>query len=157
MPFGICSAQEVFQKKMDRIFEGLPGVHIIVDEILVAGSTMEEHDERLRATLVTARESGIKFNPKKTQRCSTEVKLFGEMFTKDGLKPDPQKLAAVEKMSSPKCKKELECQLGMFTYLAQYSHNFSQKTASLRELCNKKIENGYGVRSTRKRLLRTRR
>ena len=95
MPFGICSAQELFQKKMDRIFEALSGVHIIVDDILVAGSTVEEHDDRLRATLATARKNGIKFNPKKKQRCSTEVKFFGEMLTKDGLKPDPEKVAAV--------------------------------------------------------------
>ena len=140
MPFGICSAQEVFQKKMDRIFEGLSGVQIIVDDILVAGSTVEEHDGRLRATLATARKNGIKFNPKKIQRCSTEVKFFGEMLTKDGLKPDPEKVAAVEKMSSPKSRKELECQLGMFTYLSQYSHHISQRTACLRELCKEDRE-----------------
>ena len=113
MPFGIWSAQEVFQKKLDSIFEGLPGVHIIVDDILVAGSTVEEHDDRLRATLATARKNRIKFNPKKIQRCSTEVKFFGEMLRKDGLKADPEKVAAVEKMSSPKSRKDLECQLGM--------------------------------------------
>ena len=82
MPFPLFSAQEVFQKRMDRIFEGLRGVHIIVDDILVAGSTVEQHDERLRAALVTARKNGIKFNQKKIQRCSTEVKFFGEMLTK---------------------------------------------------------------------------
>ena len=132
MPFGICSAQEVFQKKMDRIFEGLPGVHIIVDDILVAGSTVEEHDGRLRATLATARKNGIKFNPKKIQRCSTEVKFVGEMLTKDGLKLDPEKVAAVEKMSSPKSREELECQLGMFTYLSQYSPHLSERRAMQR-------------------------
>ena len=137
---GICVAQELFQKKMDRIFEGLPGVHIIVDDILVAGSTVEEHDDRLRVTLATARKKGIKFNPKKIQRCSTEVKFFGEMLTKDGLKPDPEKVAAVEKMSSPKSRKELECQLGMFTYLCQYSPHLSERTTCLRELCKENRE-----------------
>ena len=125
---------------MDRIFEGLPGVHIIVDDISVAGSTVEQHDGRLRATLVTARKNGIKFNPKKIQRCSTEVKFFGEMLTKDEIKPDPEKVAAAEKMSSSKSKKELECQLGMFTYLSKYSPRLSQKTASLRELCKEDRE-----------------
>ena len=62
------------------------------------------------------------------------MKFFAEMLTKDGLKPDPEKVAAVEKMSSPKSRKELECQLGMFTYLSQYSPHLSQRTAYLREL-----------------------
>ena len=62
------------------------------------------------------------------------------MLTKDGLKPDPEKVAAVEKMSSPKSRKELECQLGMFTYLSQYSPNLSQRTACLKELCKEDRE-----------------
>ena len=62
------------------------------------------------------------------------MKFFGEMLRKDGLKPDPEKVVAVEKMSSPKSRKELECQLGMFTYLSQYSPHLSQRTAGLREL-----------------------
>ena len=49
MPFGICSAQEVFQKRMDRVFGELRGVHVIVDDILVTGSTIEEHDKRVYA------------------------------------------------------------------------------------------------------------
>ena len=153
--FGICSAHEVFQKKMDRIFEGLPVVHFIVDDILVAGSTVEEHDDRLRATLATARKNGIKFNTKKMQRRSTEVEFFGEMLTKDRLKPDQEKVAAAEKLSSPKNRKELECQLGMFTYLSQYSPHLSQRTACLREPCKEDRE-WIGVRSTRKRLHRSR-
>ena len=64
MPLGICSAQEVFQKKMDRIFEGLPGVHIIVDGILVVGSTVEEHDDRLRVTFAIARKKRNEILPK---------------------------------------------------------------------------------------------
>ena len=85
---------------MDGIFGGIPGVHIIVDDILVAGSTIQEHDERLRATLVRAKENGIKFNPRKLQRCSNQVKFFGELLTKDGLKPDPEKVAAVKEMKT---------------------------------------------------------
>ena len=66
-PFGICLAQEVLKKKkrMDRVFGELPGVHVIVDYILVTGSTIEEHNKRLRSTLMTARENGVKFNPRK--------------------------------------------------------------------------------------------
>ena len=77
--------------------------------------------------------NGIKFNPKKIQRCSTEVKFFGEMLTKDGIKPDPEKLAAVE-MSSQRAKKSSNVSLACLR-MSQYSPHLSQKTASLRELC----------------------
>ncbi|XP_035679930.1 uncharacterized protein K02A2.6-like [Branchiostoma floridae] len=38
LPFGVHSAQEVFQKKMDSIFGGLEGVEVIVDDVLVHAS-----------------------------------------------------------------------------------------------------------------------
>ena len=67
MAFGICSAQEVFQKMMDSIFGELPGVHVIVDDILVTGSTIE-HDEKLRLTLTTARQNGGKIQSKEASK-----------------------------------------------------------------------------------------
>ncbi|KAK2701286.1 hypothetical protein QYM36_020052 [Artemia franciscana] len=34
-PFGLVSAQDKFQHQMDEIFEGLEGIHILIDDILV--------------------------------------------------------------------------------------------------------------------------
>ena len=36
MPFGIKSASEVFQKKNEQAFSGIPGVHIVADDIIIA-------------------------------------------------------------------------------------------------------------------------
>lgn len=44
MPFGIRSAQDEFQRKIDEIYEGLQDVTTLVDDILVYGKTREEHD-----------------------------------------------------------------------------------------------------------------
>jgi hypothetical protein len=66
----------------------------------LSGSTREDHDERLRAALTAARRNGVKFNPNKIQKCSSEIKLFGELITKDGLMPDPSKVATVGNMTS---------------------------------------------------------
>ena len=63
----------------------------------LSGSTREDHDKRLRAALTAAR----KFNSNKIQKCSSEVKLFGELITKDGQKPDPSKVAAIGNITSP--------------------------------------------------------
>ena len=51
MPFGIKSAQEVFQKRISQVFGDLPGVETNIDDILVWGTTKAEHDERLKAVL----------------------------------------------------------------------------------------------------------
>ena len=51
MPFGLKSAAEVFQKKNEAVFEGIVGVHIVADDIIIAASTVEEHDKILKQVL----------------------------------------------------------------------------------------------------------
>nr|XP_037274010.1 uncharacterized protein K02A2.6-like [Rhipicephalus microplus] len=49
LPFGISSASEVFQKTLTEMLEGLPGVRVYVDDVLIWGDSKEEHDERVIA------------------------------------------------------------------------------------------------------------
>ena len=58
MPFGITSAPEHFQRRMSDILSGLTGAVCLVDDILLYGSTQEEHDEHLKAVLVRIRDAG---------------------------------------------------------------------------------------------------
>ncbi|XP_042338488.1 uncharacterized protein K02A2.6-like, partial [Plectropomus leopardus] len=64
MPFGISSASEVFQRTMEQIFAGYPCA-IIVDDILIGGKDIEEHDANLRKVLNRAREVKLRLNPLK--------------------------------------------------------------------------------------------
>ena len=45
---------------MVEMLEDIPGVEVIVDDILVWGSTIQEHDERLKVTLDRIRENNVK-------------------------------------------------------------------------------------------------
>lgn len=51
LPFGISSAQDVFQSVMSRMFEDIDGVEVLVDDLLIWGTTVEEHDIRLKSVL----------------------------------------------------------------------------------------------------------
>ena len=62
MPFRIKSAQEVFQKRMCQAFGDLESVETDVDDILVWGSTIQEHDERLVKTLKRCEEINSTLN-----------------------------------------------------------------------------------------------
>ncbi|KAK2702360.1 hypothetical protein QYM36_019011 [Artemia franciscana] len=77
MPFGIISAQDVFQRRMEDAFEGLEGFEIIIDDMIVYGDTQEEHDERLAAILERALVKGIRFNKEKWRFSVSRVKYFG--------------------------------------------------------------------------------
>lgn len=56
LPFGINSAQDEFQRRVNETYEGLKGVAAIVDDILVFGRDKEEQDTNLRAMLQCTRE-----------------------------------------------------------------------------------------------------
>ncbi|KAL6471840.1 hypothetical protein MHYP_G00204900 [Metynnis hypsauchen] len=81
LPFGIISAQDEFQWRVDEAYEGLQGIAAIVDDILVYGRTKEEHDTNLCAMLERTRERGIKLNEDKSVICVTEVSYFGHRLT----------------------------------------------------------------------------
>ena len=57
MPFGICSAPEIFQRPMHEIIEGLTGVEVIADDFVVVGrgdtaqTAAKDHDKNLNALL----------------------------------------------------------------------------------------------------------
>ena len=48
LPLGVVNAQDEFKRKMDKIFEWCPGVTPLVDDVIITGSTREEHDSNLR-------------------------------------------------------------------------------------------------------------
>ena len=47
LPMGTLVASDVFQRKLDSIYIGLPGVTGIADDMIIYGKSDEEHDRNL--------------------------------------------------------------------------------------------------------------
>ena len=139
LPFGIHSASEVFQVEVANIIAGIEGCTNSKDDIMVWGSSKEEHDQRLRACLTRIRESGLKLNQTKCIFASRSFTFLGHTVSADGLKPDPTKINAILDMPVPQSKTDLQRFLGMINYLAKFVPNLSQTTAPLRALLKKEI------------------
>ena len=101
LPFGITSAPEIFQRKMTELLSGLEGVEVIMDDVLVHGTSLEEHDQRLAKVMEVIKRSGLRLNKDKCRFRQTEVVYFGHRVTPAGLKPDLEKLRAVQDMRQP--------------------------------------------------------
>ena len=140
LPFGLVCAQDYFQMKMDQIFEGIEGVTPLVDDILISGSTREEHDLTLRKALDRAKQRNLKLNPDKLTVGVQQVEYFGHLVTSEGLKPDPAKVNAIINMPAPKDKKELCTILGMITYLAKFASSLSEVTKPMRDILKEDVE-----------------
>ena len=139
LPFGVRVSQDVFQKKLDRAYEGIPNVTGIADDIIVSGSTPEEHDQALVAMLEASRKNNIGLNSEKLQFKASSVNFFGHTITSKGLEPATAKLEAIKNLKTPTNSKELLTALGMITYLNRFSAKIADLTAPLRELTKKDI------------------
>ena len=51
MLFGISSASEIMQKRNEKTFGDIPGVHVIVDDLIIAATDDQEHDFVLNRVL----------------------------------------------------------------------------------------------------------
>ena len=134
LPFGISSAPEVFQRCLSQHLEGLEGVVNVMDDILVWGEDKESHDNRLRKLLDRLRSINLKLNRKKCKIGLSEISYIGHVLSKDGLKPDMDKVRAIQEIPQPKDKTELQRFMGMVQYLGKFIPNLSEVSAPLRKL-----------------------
>uniref|UniRef100_A0A8C9RGA8 Reverse transcriptase/retrotransposon-derived protein RNase H-like domain-containing protein n=1 Tax=Scleropages formosus TaxID=113540 RepID=A0A8C9RGA8_SCLFO len=65
------------------------------------------------------------------------IAFFGNVYSEDGISPDPDKAKDIKNMPSPQDKEDLQCFLGLLTYMGSFIPNLSQKSASLCELLKK--------------------
>lgn len=103
LPFGISCAPELFQYRMNKILEGLEGFVCLIDDVLIFGSSREEHDRCLVAVLKRLQEAGATLNSSKCEFHKSSIKFLGHIVDKDGIRADPEKTSAVAHMEPPQC------------------------------------------------------
>ena len=139
-PFGIKSIPEIYKRVMTEMIEDIEGARVIVEDILLWGENMEQHDERLKRVLDLVKQNNLKLNFSKCQLRKEEVSYVGHRISKDWLKVDPEKVRAIKEMNRPQNKKELQTFLGCITYLQKFLPHMSEISAPLRKLLEKEIE-----------------
>ena len=143
MPFGICSAPEVFQRRMHELVVGLSGVEVVADDFVIAGygdTAMDaqlNHDKNLVAFLKRCAENNVHLNAEKVQWRKTEVPFIGHMATSEGLGADPAKVAAITQMEVPEDVPAVQRFLGMIQYLTKFLPNLSDMVKPIRDLTAK--------------------
>ena len=121
LPMGTIITSDVFQKKLDSIYIGLPGVTDIADDMIIYRTTEDEYDQNLLQFLQVTKDKGLRLNKDKIQFKKTEVSFFGHKWSKDGLSPDLKKIQSIISMDFPEDKGTMHSFLGMVNFLNRYS------------------------------------
>ena len=125
---------------MFRIFGDIPHCLNQRDDILLGGRDETEHREVLKTVLKRARDHGITFNREKCQFGKEQIEFFGHVFTKDGLKPSPDKVRAIKECGVPENKEAVRSFLGMAGYLDNFIKNYATIAAPLYQLTRKETK-----------------
>ena len=67
-----------------------------------------------------SRQAGFKLNYEKYVIKTKSCTFFGNVYTPQGVMPDPKKIETIKKMQAPQIKQELQSFLGMGNYLGQF-------------------------------------
>ena len=132
MPFGAKMSQDVFQMKMDLIKERCPGVINIHNDIVVYGTSKEDHDANLINLLNVAQIEGLVLNSKKLELKHTMVSFFSAEYSVEGMHPCPKKIQGITEMTPPPIdKQQLASFIGMVTYMGNFMPHLSHHTEPL--------------------------
>ncbi|KAK7095401.1 hypothetical protein V1264_006813 [Littorina saxatilis] len=139
LPFGISSAPGIFQRTMENLLRGIPKVYVRIDDILVAGTTRDEHLQTLRTVMQRLKSAGAKLKKKKCVLLATEVVYLGLKIDQSGIQPVPEKVEAIQEMPRPTDVKQLQAYLGMVNYYSRFLPNLSTVLAPLYVLLKKGV------------------
>ena len=145
LPFGASVSSEIFGKKLYECIHDLEGVLTVADDIMVygVGDTDEEartdHDKKLENLLKRCQDVGIRLNPDKLKLRQKSVPFLGHLITREGLKPDPEKVEAILKMPAPTDVTGIQRLNGFVNYLARFLPHLCDILEPIRQLTRKNV------------------
>lgn len=144
IPFGLTNAPAAFQRCMEGVLEGVRDECCApyLDDVLCYSVSFEDHIQHLRQVFSRMREHGIKLRPTKCELFKREVRYLGRLVSGEGVKIDPQDLAAVIalKEKEPRTVGDVKSLLGFLGYYRSFIQDFSRLAKPLFELLQKPME-----------------
>jgi hypothetical protein len=126
---------------MEIVLSGLARdkCHIYMDDVLVFGKTMQEHNQNLVSVLTRIRRAELRLKPKKCKFAQTSVEYLGHVVSAAGVQTDPKKIQAVRQYPVPVDVKALRSFLGLASYYRRFVPSFAKVAGPLHALTKKDV------------------
>jgi hypothetical protein len=123
---------------MDFAFHELMGkiIEIYQNDLIVFSKKRSDHISHLRYIFERCRKYGISLNPAKSILGVDEGNMLGHIIAKDGLKMDPERVEAIQKVPLPPTKKSLQSFLGQINFVRWFIPNLAELMKPLLKLLN---------------------
>jgi hypothetical protein len=126
MPFGLMNVGATFQRAMDIAFIGEKDKFIVIYlyDITIFSKFDKEHYDHLKKVFLKCRKFGLSLNPKKSLFAMKEAKLLGHIVSAEGVRIYSSGFEAIQTLSLPRSKKEVQSFLGKNIFLRRFVSNF---------------------------------
>lgn len=109
---------------------------------------VEDYCNDLEKIFIRALEYGISLNPKKCHFGVTEGKLLGHIVSKDGVRIDPKRIDAIDKIQIPKIVMSIKSFFGQINFVRRFVSNFSKIVKPFAKM----LKNGAEIKWTNEAL-----
>lgn len=116
MPFGLRNAAQTFQRFINEVTRGLDFVFAYLDDLLVASTSMDEHEQHLKLLFDRLQSFGLIINPGKCVFGASAVDFLGHHVTAAGVTPLEDKVQAVRNFPQPTSLRKLREFLGLLNF-----------------------------------------
>lgn len=120
LPFGVSAAPMVFQRVMDQMMQGLEGVAVYLDDILVAGTDKDDCRRKLFKVLNRIQDYNVRINWEKCKLLENTLEYLGHDLTPEGIKPSKRKIDAIMLAPAPMNVEQLQSFLGLVNYYSKF-------------------------------------
>ena len=144
MPYGLSSAPSAFQKVLSSVLKDTEGCSLegcihLIDDIVIHGRNLEEHDTRLKAVMEKITKSNIALNHDKCQFRKEEIDFLGYHVTAEGVRPLKSNVKAIIDLPEPRNPSEVASFLGATNFYLKFVENYADVAEPLRKLIRKDV------------------
>lgn len=107
------------------------GCLVYMDDIIVYSTSLQEHVEILTKVFYKLKIANLKIQQTKSEFMKREVSYLGHLITSEGVKPNPDKIYAINKYPIPKTQKQIKSFLGLIGYYRKFIRDFAKVTKPL--------------------------
>lgn len=140
LPFGVKPATAIFQRELEKILIGIPGVVNFLDDIVVTGTSESDHIANLHTVFSRLLDAGFRLNRNKCEFFQKEIKFLGHRINKDGLSKTNERVAAIVNTPPPKNVSEVRAFAGLINYYGRFLQNLAQKMSPIYRLLQKNVD-----------------
>ena len=142
MPFGLCNAPATFQRLMDNVLRDpeWEAGRDYINDVIIGSSKFKNHLWDMTNLFKKLRKANLKVKLNKCAFGMKKVIYLGHELLAEGVRPNPKKVEAIDRMQPPVDISGLRRFLGLTSYYQKFIYKYADVAEPLNQLlCKGKI------------------